>query len=284
MGAALAAFLGLGSSALAQDAPSGPKKFFSRKTAFRIPVRIEEHERETLKELRLFVRTPEGEWVCREQAAVTQTSFTFRADHDGEYCFCIVTVDKSGKPSPEDPSRQEPGLIVVVDTQTPDIDVRPLTVASGQTYLQCRMTDANPDYSSVRIEYQSADGAWRPLEAVVNTPGVVQVPNPGVLESKVRVHAADKAGNIVDREIDLGLAKAAGQSPVSRLKTLPEPAAEPLPLPGPPSAPAVAVPQPTQPTQPIKIVGPATSVSEKVAPPERLAPTSDAAPATMALV
>jgi hypothetical protein len=259
LGAALAAFLGLGSTGFAQDSPTGPKKYFSRKTSFRIPVRIDEQERDSLKELRLFVRTPDGDWVCKDHAGVTQTAFSFHADRDGEYCFCIVTVDKTGKAAPEDPSREEPGLIVVVDTQTPEIDVRPLTVASGQVYLQCRMLDANPDYSSVKIEYQTLDGAWKAMEGLANTPGVVLVPNPSVLDSKVRVHAADKAGNVVEREIDLKLVKTPS-SPAGPRAKLPEPGAETAPLPpAPPSAPAVTMPAP------LKIIGPSSSTSEKAA-------------------
>ena len=216
MGAALAAFLGLAPSGFGQDAPPQAKKHFSRKSTFRIPIQIEDREREDLKELRLFVRTPEGEWVRKESAPATHTAFSFRAERDGEYWFSIVTVDKAGKSNPPDPTHEEPGLIVVVDTQLPEIDVRPLSISTGQVYLQCRMVDANPDYSSVKIDFQAADGSWQPLEGLANAPGVVQLPSPRVLDGKVRVRAADKAGNTVEREIDLARMKVPGAFPIVR--------------------------------------------------------------------
>jgi hypothetical protein len=203
MGAAVAALLGLGASGFAQDSPAAQKKFYSRKSTFRIPIRIDEKERDSIQELQLFVRMPDGVWGCTEHADVTQTAFSFQANRDGEYWFCIVTVDKAGKPTPADPTKEDPGLIVVVDTQMPEIDVRPLGSGAGHSYLQCKLADANPDYASMRIEYQSTDGTWKALESVPNTVGVVQLPAADTFDGRIRLHVADKAGNVLDREMDL---------------------------------------------------------------------------------
>src|SRR5207237_2948385 len=100
-----------------------------------------------------------------------------------------------------------PGLIVVVDTKPPEITVRPLPADSGPGYLQCKLIDANPDYSSVKMDCEvPGKGApvWKQLEPVADIPGVFQVPEKSVLAGRIRVRAADRAGNIAVREIDLG--------------------------------------------------------------------------------
>jgi hypothetical protein len=216
MSAALAALFGIGSAGLAQDQPPTQPKYFSRKSTFRIPVRIDGKERDSIKELRLFVRPPDGKWVCTERADAARTAFSFHADGDGEYWFCIAAVDHNGRFSPSDPTGETPGLIVVVDTSLPYVDVQPLTSVSGQPYLQCKIADANPDYQSLRVEYQAADGSWKPLENVAALPGVVRVPNSQATDRKIHVHAADLAGNVVDREIDLNRLQATDAEPAIR--------------------------------------------------------------------
>ena len=67
-----------------------------------------------------------GQWVCKETAPPSQSKFTFRATQDGEYWFAFATVDKAGTIAPADLDKQPPGLIVVVDTKPPEIDVGPV--------------------------------------------------------------------------------------------------------------------------------------------------------------
>jgi hypothetical protein len=206
-GAALALALGPVPLARGQEA-AGPYKHFYNRNTFRIPVVIDEQERATLAELKLFVRPSGGEWTCAASASAAQKTFIFQAPRDGEYAFNIATVDKAGHMVPEDLKQSQPALVVIVDTQPPEVEVKPMTVASGQAYLQCRILDTNPDYASVKIQYQGVDGSWMPLEAVANAPGLVLVPNPSVLAGRIRVRAADRAGNVADREIDLSGGKA----------------------------------------------------------------------------
>jgi hypothetical protein len=112
-------------------------------------------------------------------------------------------VDKAGQVAPADLNKSRPGLVVVVDTKAPEIEVQRLPAATGEVFLQCQLKDANPDYASIRLEYAGADRAWRPLEPVLEAPGVFRVPDPAVLNGAVRATAADKAGNRAVREINL---------------------------------------------------------------------------------
>ncbi len=206
-GAGLAAVL-VWMPAGAQES-SGPVKHYYNKSSFRIPIVISEQQMTDLSSLKLFVRKNGGEWSCAATAPPTQKTFSYQALDDGEYWFSIATVDKTGAVSPEDMKDCEPALIVVVDTQAPNIDLQPIVGKSGKTYLQCSIRDANPDYKSLKVQYQSKDGQWHDLESLANSTGILQVPEPSVLSGRMHIHAADLAGNLIDREIDADPSRAA---------------------------------------------------------------------------
>src|SRR5262245_45317458 len=110
------AFVGIG-TARGQQPP--PSKTVTRSTAFRLPVRLGDGDREGLKEIRFYAKCPPGGWELKETAPPSQAGFTFRAPGDGEYWFSFVTVDRDGRMHPPGPEGSPPGLIVVVDTTPP---------------------------------------------------------------------------------------------------------------------------------------------------------------------
>ena len=55
--------------------------------------------------------------------APQQGEFTYRAGGDGEYWFSIVRIDRDGKATPPSLEAEPPNLIVVVDTQPPEVEV-----------------------------------------------------------------------------------------------------------------------------------------------------------------
>ena len=196
----------LGTTVQAQT-PAVPLKIWTMRTAFKLPVKIDEKDRGNLDKVELYVKDGNEPWTCRDTAPPTQTAFTYHVQHDGEYWFSVVTLDKSGKSSPADLNKEQPGLIVIVDTQPPDVDVRPTTMASGETALKCVVQDANPDPSKVKLEYRT-DAGWVTLEAIADQPGLFRVPDPS-LKGLVRATATDRAGNTTTREISLLAAKPA---------------------------------------------------------------------------
>jgi hypothetical protein len=190
-------------SAHAQAPATGAaRKVYTNRAAFKLPLRIEEQERLRLKEVRLYVKTgSQGSWTLKETVAPSQTEFIFRAPQEGEYAFCVVTVDKSGKCSPADVALAAPGLIVVVDKQPPDCDLRPVTSLAGVPMLRCDIRDANPDPSKTKLEYRAADMSWKSLQC--EQPGLFRVPDPEALHGMVRATVVDLAGNSTTREIPL---------------------------------------------------------------------------------
>jgi hypothetical protein len=192
--------------AAAQSAKA-PRTVFTSRTIFSLPVKIDERDQAELKEVRFYVKMVQagskGEWVCKEVAPPTQSKFTFRTAQDGEYWFAFATVDKAGAVAPTDLDRQPPGLIVVVDTKAPDIEIGPVRVIAGQPILECRVRDANPDPAGLELEYQTATRAWRFLEPVSKGSGQFRLPSAEVLQTVVRATATDLAGNRTVREADL---------------------------------------------------------------------------------
>ena len=230
-------------------AQEGPAKHYHNKTSFRIPVVIDDAERKSLQEIQLWVRRLPGEWNCVATAAANQTSFTYQAPADGEYWFNVTTVDRSGKTTPPNPAQQEPALIVVVDTQAPNIEVKPAMQAGGSLHLQCRLLDANPDYGTVHLAVETADGSWQPLEAVPGNPGVFKWPNTVAPEGRVQVKAADKAGNSVEREVEVAFSRAEGKN------TAPPPS---------PTLPAVLQDDPLRSVSGVRSIGETPHASETV--------------------
>jgi hypothetical protein len=191
--------LGLGSAA-----GQSPQPIYTKNAALRLPVQLDERSRAEIAQVKLYVRGPSGKWECVQTAPSSQTAFDFRAPADGEYLFTFVTVDRRGNANPPSVEAVPPHRMVVVDTTPPDVAAQPIPF-HGERALQCQVRDANPDWTSLKVAYLAADNTWQALAvASPDTPTVFRVPNPGILESRIRVVAADKAGNRTMREIDLG--------------------------------------------------------------------------------
>lgn len=176
----------------------------TKNAALRLPVLIDERARMELAEVKLYVRGPSGKWTCAQTAPASQTAFNFEAKEDGEYWFTFATVDKRGRMEPANIEATPPHRAVMIDTTEPEVGAQPIPL-KGQRLLQCHVRDANPDWSSLRVVYLAPDGVWQPLMVnAADTPTVFNVPNPAVLDGKIRITIADRAGNRTTREIDLG--------------------------------------------------------------------------------
>lgn len=187
------------------ETKSQSPRTWSKTPMIRLPIHIDERMSAGLRELKLYVKPPGGQWTCAQTAPVKQTSFDYRAEKDGEYAFMFVTVDSSGRKTPANLDSRPPHQIIVVDTVPPELGVQPLPVANRDIFLQCQMHDANPDWSSVRMEYLAGNDEWHKMEvAHSDSPAVFRIPHSSVLEGKVRVSAKDKAGNVSQRIVDLG--------------------------------------------------------------------------------
>jgi hypothetical protein len=173
---------------------------YTGKPQFRLPFNLDDRERQRLREIQLFVRYNTEAWTMKETAPATQKAFTFRATQDGEYSFSIVTVDKGGRPTPADVSKEPPALVVVVDTQKPEVEMTPAQ-QNGQDCVRCTVRDANPDPSTLKVEYQTSDRSWRALESVPGSPDLFPLPDRSSWTGQLRATATDRAENNATQEM-----------------------------------------------------------------------------------
>ncbi len=212
----LAGFGVAGSTVQAQTLQELPAKTFMKQSVFYLPVKIEPRMRSSLREVRLYVKEgPDRAWELKDKASPGQQYFTFRAPRDGEYWFSVVTVDKTGRASPADIRNEAPGLIVVQDTQLPQVDVTNLGSTDEGTCLQCTVRDANPDLTKTHFYYQTGDQVWRSLSPMPNQMDRFCVPAQAVFTGLIRVEATDLAGNTSNREINVGTLPVTGANQVA---------------------------------------------------------------------
>lgn len=223
---------------------AAPRKVYTNRQFFSVPIKIDDADRARIAAIKFYVRTPGGNWTVSDTGNAKTGRFNYNAGDDGEYQFSFATVDSSGRETPNNVEREAPRLLVLVDTKPPEFMVAPVSVASGQSYVQCTMKDANPDMATVTAEGEASDGTFHSLLPVdANVPGFFRVPATG-MPSRVRVSGKDKAGNaaVAVMAIETG-------TPPSPMITQTDPRKDPamsdLPMPKPaPAAPKDPNPEP----------------------------------------
>jgi len=179
-------------------------KTYMNKMVFHLPVLIDNQARASLRELRLYAKeAPDQPWVLKEKAPPSQRLFTYRAAQDGEYWFMVVSVDHHGRAIPADISREEPGLVVVLDTKAPTLNLRLLPANAEGLVLQCDIRDDNLDPFKKRVEFQTADKQWHVLEPLPGQPDQYCVPRQAKFTGFVRLSAVDFAGNTAIQEYNV---------------------------------------------------------------------------------
>src|SRR5262245_28091587 len=216
--------------ALAQPPAGAPaaRMQYTNRQQFRLKIDLGDTDRQKLREVQLYVKSGNEPWACKETAPPTQTHFGFKAPQDGEYWFTIVTVDKGGKATPADVTKEAPAFIVVVDTQAPDVTVTvppPAARAHGDDVIRCTVRDASPDPNGLKLEYQLPDKSWRLCEPVAGSPDALRCPDTAAWTGQLRVTATDLAKNTTTREVSgvapTTTAAAAGMSPTPSAPPVP---------------------------------------------------------------
>jgi hypothetical protein len=194
-----------GAACWAQPPAEGPaNKIYTHNKSFCLPIALDVRQRSMLQEVQLYVKNgPNEPWICKETAPPTRNEFNYSVSHDGEYWFTIAMVKKNSKLTPAEINRMTPGLVVVVDTQPPDISARMLPPSPRGVLIECTVQDANPDPARLKLEYQGADKMWQTLAPLPEEPTLFRLPGPGVQEMLVRATATDRAGNTATRVIPL---------------------------------------------------------------------------------
>ena len=141
----------------AQETPQD--KIYSRQKAFRIPFQIPDPaQQKNLQEVQLYVARNGGRWekytASSPDVSTEKRSFTFRTDQDGEYWFAVRTMDKRGVQIPEDDASMQVGLRVVVDSEVPKIELRPVPRSGREVGVDWEVRDRNLELDSLKLEYR----------------------------------------------------------------------------------------------------------------------------------
>ena len=219
-GVAIAGWLACSSWQInAQESAHNPpvNKAYLNKATFTLPILIDARHRHQLHSVQLYVKEgPTQPWKLCDKAVPTQTSFTYRAAQDGEYSFNIVAIDPTGRMTPADLTKEPPALIVVLDTQAPQINVQPLHSGPEGQYVRCECRDLHLDAFKSRLFYQSGDQMWRALDPMPGKGDTFCIPAQAGWTGNVRAVAADMAGNTASREINLAAVASAAPTPLTR--------------------------------------------------------------------
>jgi hypothetical protein len=255
------------------------KKTFTKNTVFNLPIHMDERTRASLDRVCLYVKAGNAPWVRQESAPPTLPHFSYRVQTDGEYCFTLVTIDKSGRAIPADVNTEPPSLRVVVDTRPPVLSIQPWTSPEGEACVRCTVSDANIDMASVKGLVRGASGE-KLLQPHPVHPGVFKVSGHDPLTSTVVVLASDLAGNMATKEARLSdLIPAPVQAAQAvTARTEPNKIAGPLISEGPTLPPIPAVPLPELKEPPAL---PTTAPVLPPAPPAEVPATPPALPATV---
>jgi len=160
---------GAGLQALGQaPAPPGlPELARTKHRAFAIPFRIPKSEdpdaEAAPQKVVLNVSTDMGAtWQAAGEAAPSATSFTYRAETDGEYWFRLRAVDKKGRSR----GGEGPDVRVLVDAAGPRLAGRVWKGTDGEIVCRYAAADDTLKLESLKVEYRGAgDNGWKPVAA-----------------------------------------------------------------------------------------------------------------------
>lgn len=223
LSAAVAIALGVDRPLVAQESRVIPRSLVNKNSA-NLPIDLDPRARPHVKEVQLYVKeNPQAPWVLRDRVPATQPFFHFKAPHDGEYFFCVVTVDRQGRSTPTDIAVLPPGLIVVFDTQAPKIEAHALNVSADGVEVRCEIRDSNPDPTKTRLFYQTRDQRWRHADLASGKNETFFIPNQAAFTGLVRVTACDLANNTITNELSVAMPQtvAAANPTVDPLQALP---------------------------------------------------------------
>lgn len=174
---------------------------FSKNREFILPFNLTDAEKAQVAQVHLFVRTPGEAWRKHDTLDPSAGKFRFMVPADGEYWFNIVTADKQGRLNPAETGNMSPALRVVVDTQSPLVELAPKQVGVAlQAHLVC--DDRHLDKGSIKVEIQEGGKPWRELPPIAGHP--FHYPIPTGEPCRLRAQASDLAGNIGASELSIG--------------------------------------------------------------------------------
>lgn len=178
-------------------APPAPQPVHTPRDQFRIPFQFDPEEMARLNatEIQLFVSTDQGRhWDHSQSVPTTAEKFTFKAPQPGEYWFSVRTRDANNQFHP--PGPLQPGLRVIVDQRSPQLEVRLRQTAAGEVELSWRADDEHLDLGSLKLEFMNPGSeVWEGVNITPVDAGRTSWTVPADGRLFVRGTVSDYAGN-----------------------------------------------------------------------------------------
>ncbi|QDU88331.1 hypothetical protein Pla175_17060 [Pirellulimonas nuda] len=151
-------------------------------------------------EVVLYGSTDRGvTWQEVTRARPDVRSFVYRAAADGEFCFCVKTLDRNGRSWPAGACVTE--LRVVVDTSIPRLGKLESSRRGAQVAVEAKIEEPNLDRAAVTIAVRSTlNPDWQslPVDIQPTAGGATvraSVPSNMTGDFEARLSARDAAGN-----------------------------------------------------------------------------------------
>lgn len=179
-------------------AGAGPTDtFYTNQRGFLIPFDVKEPRRAEIREVLLYLASPEGKWERYGSLTPDKEGFPFQARADGAYLFKLAVINrKTNRQEPEDIARDGEPRRIVVDTVKPVL--RPLSAErqGDEVLVRWDLQEANPDWTTLRLEYLAdAPGAsWAGVAVAAPQSGQASFRANGTPVA-VRLSVADLAKN-----------------------------------------------------------------------------------------
>ncbi len=215
-------------------APIPTAPIHTNKVKFRITFHYDSAELSRLgaREIRLYVSRDRGRTWQQTQAVTPDAGkFNFQAPSDGEYWFIVRTLDAKNHLHP-DGNITDPGLMVIVDTTPPRLELNLLQPSPGKVELRWSASDEYLDPTQLRLEYLQPGAAdWQTVSVVPKPSGQTgwTIPQGGVVS--VRGSIADFARNITQDQTQLRIAPAGQTVPRQDAPGARQPVAGPVSTP-----------------------------------------------------
>lgn len=175
-----------------------PQPIYTNRPTFRIPFQFnpEEIARLGAREIRLYASANRGaQWHHVQTVEPAAQKFNFKASGDGEYWFTVQTVDRNNQLHPGGPVMQ-PGLIVVVDSTQPTLQILLQQGEPGRVQLAWTSSDEAVDPESLLLEFnQPGSTEWEQVAVISAASGQTSWPIPTGGIVAVRGRIRDRAGN-----------------------------------------------------------------------------------------
>lgn len=204
-----------------------PQPIFTNRPTFRIPFQFNQEEISRLgaREIRLYASGDRGtQWHHVQTVEPAAQKFNFKASGDGEYWFTVQTVGSNNQLHPGGPVMQ-PGLIVVVDSTRPTLQLSLQEGDPGEVQLSWNSADEAVDTDSLTLEYsQTGSTQWQQVAVIPAESGQTSwsVPLGGLVAVRGRVR--DRAGNEATAESTVQI-NPAGNAPAPGIPDLNSPVA-----------------------------------------------------------